>query len=1013
MAQMRVSARTVDMLGRQQIAGIPTAIHELFKNAHDAYASNVEIDFFESQNLFTLRDDGIGMTKEDFIDKWLTIGTSSKLGVNRKSTYIPDGMEERPLMGEKGIGRLAIASIGQLVLVLSRAERNDGLHDMVVALVHWTQFEIPDINISDITIPVRSFPLGILPSQIDIKSMSNEIMENLSNIKNKIPNGIYLEIETDLNSFQFSPELLFSNLQKSTFTNWEKSRLDNENDTLTTNKNSPLLDGFHRGTHFIIMPCNPAINFDIRQDENSTTELQKTLVGFANSLSESYKQIMATKFRTHKGSAEAEELIEDVFFTPEDARSADHYIEGEFDEYGQFKGSVTVYKGEPTSHIINWDENYGSKTKCGKFKIKFSYLQGEANESTVPTQVYTDIKAKLNMFGGLYVYKDGIRVLPYGKPEFDFLRIEERRSKKASTAFFSYRLMFGAIEINHDINTLLIEKAGREGLIENIAYREFKSILINFFEQLASDFFRNNSVNDRFWEIKERFNKESTKQKNILDKRKKMIGFKKTAFQEELDCFFENYNNNIFTDILSEITQEIKSQLLTGHNDWTTSQKYSFIYEVRKKYQGKLSDFNKKIKISKPNIGLNKSIIKQWESYVFIKEKLQDDIINPSKYNLENLISRYMNDNSLSFSKREEITEIVHEEKKTFNKTINSFKKTMKDNVTLLDESIKETLRSKTSSLSNSMNMVISEINSSSLDIISEDEASRLVNTWEKRLEDVSNETEEYLGKIRESVENIIEDLQGDDTSSIDTLIALETENEQVRDSLNKYFDFAQLGMSIGIIQHEFSSTVRTVRQSIKSLKPWADKNPNLNNIFFNINHSFSHLDGYLKMFTPLNRRLYRSKVDLSGKEIHRYLSDIFEERMKRHNISFESTSDFLNKINKVYPSTFLPVFINVIDNAIYWLNKQYTNENINKQIRLDIKDGSLTIYNNGPAIKKEDRDRIFEFTFSRKDLGRGMGLYISKETLNREGFDIKLADGGANESPCFVIENLKKEVSK
>ena len=32
------------MLGRQQIAGIPTAISELFKNAHDAYATRVEAD---------------------------------------------------------------------------------------------------------------------------------------------------------------------------------------------------------------------------------------------------------------------------------------------------------------------------------------------------------------------------------------------------------------------------------------------------------------------------------------------------------------------------------------------------------------------------------------------------------------------------------------------------------------------------------------------------------------------------------------------------------------------------------------------------------------------------------------------------------------------------------------------------------------------------------------------------------------------------------------------------------
>lgn len=33
MAKFKTSARTLDLLGRQQIAGIPTAINELFKNA--------------------------------------------------------------------------------------------------------------------------------------------------------------------------------------------------------------------------------------------------------------------------------------------------------------------------------------------------------------------------------------------------------------------------------------------------------------------------------------------------------------------------------------------------------------------------------------------------------------------------------------------------------------------------------------------------------------------------------------------------------------------------------------------------------------------------------------------------------------------------------------------------------------------------------------------------------------------------------------------------------------------
>ena len=46
-------------------------------------------------------------------------------------------MKLRTIVGEKGIGRLAIALLGVQVLVLTRAIREDGLHDLVVSFVHW------------------------------------------------------------------------------------------------------------------------------------------------------------------------------------------------------------------------------------------------------------------------------------------------------------------------------------------------------------------------------------------------------------------------------------------------------------------------------------------------------------------------------------------------------------------------------------------------------------------------------------------------------------------------------------------------------------------------------------------------------------------------------------------------------------------------------------------------------------------------------------------------------------
>ena len=161
------------MLGRQQIAGIPTAISELFKNAHDAYADCVEIDYYRSDGLFVLRDNGVGMSRDDFVTRWLTIGTESKFDPCRQPPQDPD-KEPRPMLGEKGIGRLAIATIGPQLLVLTRAKTDDGASGLTAAFLNWGIFEWPGIDLQDIDIPLRSFAPGMLPSAQDVAEMVRE-----------------------------------------------------------------------------------------------------------------------------------------------------------------------------------------------------------------------------------------------------------------------------------------------------------------------------------------------------------------------------------------------------------------------------------------------------------------------------------------------------------------------------------------------------------------------------------------------------------------------------------------------------------------------------------------------------------------------------------------------------------------------------------------------------------------------------------------------------------------------
>ncbi|RYZ84396.1 MAG: hypothetical protein EOP04_18075 [Proteobacteria bacterium] len=162
MANFKARARALDMLGRQQIAGIPTAISELFKNAHDAYADNVVADYFAAENLFVLRDDGVGMSEKDFLQRWLVLGTESKVN-SIAGLKPPPGDTKKPLrhvLGEKGIGRLAIAAIGPQVLILTRAKKTDGNstdedNPLVAAFIHWGLFEIPGVDLDEIEVNAR------------------------------------------------------------------------------------------------------------------------------------------------------------------------------------------------------------------------------------------------------------------------------------------------------------------------------------------------------------------------------------------------------------------------------------------------------------------------------------------------------------------------------------------------------------------------------------------------------------------------------------------------------------------------------------------------------------------------------------------------------------------------------------------------------------------------------------------------------------------------------------------
>ena len=92
-------------------------------------------------------------------------------------------------------------------------------------------------------------------------------------------------------------------------------------------------------------------------------------------------------------------------------------------------------------------------------------------------------------------------------------------------------------------------------------------------------------------------------------------------------------------------------------------------------------------------------------------------------------------------------------------------------------------------------------------------------------------------------------------------------------------------------------------------------------------------------------------------------------------------------------------VLSNLIDNALDAL-KDTPGPTLYIALSEDVKSFSFVVKNNGPAIPKDRQSAIFEAGVSGKGEGRGMGLFIARETLRQAGGDLTVASD--NDATAF-----------
>lgn len=109
-------------------------------------------------------------------------------------------------------------------------------------------------------------------------------------------------------------------------------------------------------------------------------------------------------------------------------------------------------------------------------KIRFKAYYYIYNSGLIPKMHETSIRKLAREFGGIRLYRNGFRVLPYGEPKDDWLKLDASIRQRSLLPVHGNFNFFGFVELN-DRDNKFNETSSREGLIENEALIQLQNFI--------------------------------------------------------------------------------------------------------------------------------------------------------------------------------------------------------------------------------------------------------------------------------------------------------------------------------------------------------------------------------------------------------------------------------------------------------------------------------------------------------------------------------------------------------
>ena len=425
---IRPYARLLTMLGEQLLKNERVALVELIKNSYDADADSVDVEFegfgedmsTRPESRIVVRDNGCGMSLDTVRTAWMNPATPTKfLAKKRGRRHTPE--KGRVVQGEKGIGRFAVLKLARKISVATRMRGAD-----LETVVSYDFSRFDD----------------------DFVAENGEERE------------IFLD-EMKIDWDQRKPEMLPGSARGTVI----------QMEALKGAWNERLIDRLFRDVANLTDPVSRLT----RKDTEDIFEIGVVCNGKRREVS-------------HAEEEKLKSLVEDKSVFSVRGRFVSEGCVYRFDR-GVGEEEVSLYE-ERVKGLWIWGQWYRDQQAkaqaatrqayaCGDFAFQF-YIFDFARGIDGRYLLTQDDKNLLKEHR-IYLYRDGVRVYPYGDPDDDWLNVDVWRGTGRAGDFFSNDQIIGWVDITQEGNPALRDKTNREGLIETGGAAEDFVFLISTF----------------------------------------------------------------------------------------------------------------------------------------------------------------------------------------------------------------------------------------------------------------------------------------------------------------------------------------------------------------------------------------------------------------------------------------------------------------------------------------------------------------------------------------------------